>query len=77
MSDTILISRPMPKKKRKYARAVTVGIDQKTNISNANRADGIKKMVEEQMKISGYKRDEDPLLKEIKKIAHKYHAKMS
>lgn len=79
MSDTILITRPIPKKKRKrvQTRAVKVGIDQKTSNSNANRANTIRKMVEEQMKISGYKRNEDPLMQEIKKIANKYHAKMS
>lgn len=78
-TDTLLINRQKPRRKSRKTptRAVKVGIDLKGTHSNSAQAESIRIMVEEQMKLNGYKRNEDPMIQEIKKITDRYRRKMS
>ncbi|EIJ78022.1 hypothetical protein PB1_10669 [Bacillus methanolicus PB1] len=77
MSKTLFVNRPIPSRnKSKWAkRAVKLEIDQ-GNSYNDLRA-SIKKIVNEEMKKNGYRRNEDPLVRDLKRLAEKYQTKMS
>jgi hypothetical protein len=77
MADTLIIQRKISSKKKNKRPNKVVTFETGVKASTLSQVRrNIDKIVSKEIKKNGYKRQDDPLIKDIRKIAHKFQAKL-
>jgi hypothetical protein len=77
MPESLMVNRSISNRKSGTRTKRKVKLKATHGNNYPNNRENIKKIVEEEMKKNGYRRSDDPLIRDLKRLAEKYRTKMS